>query len=92
MNIKEMQGAQGYSVFNVEGIRIDPNGYEPKVAAGVYSLLKNMHENNGLDGLSTKEDIIKTIKEGVNGNGTPSMVDVAKKFPDYIAKHLLNAE
>jgi len=94
MNITKTQnlGAQGYSAFIIDGAKINPNGYEPKVAGVMYSLLNNMHENKGLDELSTQEDILAVIKEGVNGDGTPSLVSVAKAFPDYIARQLLNAE
>ena len=92
MDIKEIQMAQGYSAFTIDGMKIDPNGYDPKVAGSVYSVLNNMRENKGFDELSTQKDILAVIKEGSNGDGTPSLVDVAKAFPDYIARQLLNAE
>jgi len=83
-------GSQGYSAFIIDGTKINPNGYEPKVAGCVSSVLNNMYENKGFDELSTKEEILAVIKEGVNGDGTPSIVDVAKAFPDYIAKSILD--
>ncbi|MCK4808936.1 MAG: hypothetical protein KAS90_04905 [Candidatus Aenigmarchaeota archaeon] len=94
MNITKTQGlgAQGYSAFIIDGMKINPNGYGPKVAGVVCSLLDNMYTNNGFDELSTKEEILAVIKEGSNGYGTPSLVDVAKAFPDDIARRLLNAE
>ncbi len=81
---------QGYPVFSIDGTRMDLKGYDPKIAGPVYFLLENMYKNKGLGGLSTEKEIMDTIKEGVNGHGTPSIVDVAKKFPDDIANYLMD--
>ena len=83
-----------YPTYNVDGIMINPNAYDPKTAAGVYSVLNIMHESDGvLDvAFETRETIIETIQNGCNGLGTPSFNEVLKKFPDPVTNYLSQIE
>lgn len=79
----------GYPIFSIDGRKVDPNGLEREVAGGVYSIAKSIYDNSGLDGLLTRDDILRVINEGVIEGSAPSIVVVAKKFPSYIANYLL---
>ncbi len=79
----------GYPIFSIDGRKVDPNGLEHEVAGGVYSIAKSIYDNSGLDGLLTRDDILRVINEGVIEGSAPSIVVVAKKFPSYIANYLL---
>ena len=80
----------GYPVFSIDGRKVDPNGLESNVAAGVYSLLCVMYNEGNLDEtLSSKAKIVEIIKTGCEGHLTPSYTDIAKKFPGHISNYLL---
>ncbi|MEA2004368.1 MAG: hypothetical protein U9O53_05460 [archaeon] len=81
----------GYPIFSIDGRKVDSNGLESDVAAGVYSLLKLMYNERNLDGgLSSRNKIVEIIKTGCEGHPTPAYADVAKKFPGHISNYLLN--